>query len=80
MDILCVILRDKKIGFFGRYIAEKSVFGRHREEKAEEKSIKGKIGKIADFSSKNRKMSIFPPKNCDCEARALVLEFLKKYR
>ena len=30
---------DKKIGFFGRSISEKSVFGRHREEKAEEKSI-----------------------------------------
>ena len=72
--------REQKIGFFGRYFAEKSVFGRHREEKSEEKSIRGKIGEIADFLSKNRKKPIFPSKNRDCEARALVQEFLKKYR
>ena len=38
------IIREQKIGFFGRYFAEKSVFGRHREEKSKEKSIRGKIG------------------------------------
>ena len=69
-----VPIRDKKIGFFGRYIAEKSVFGRHREEKAEEKSIRGKI------REKSVKSPIFPPKNRDCGARALVLKFFKKYR
>ena len=81
---LVVRIREQKIGFFGRYFVEKSVFGRHREEKSEEKSIRGKIGKkigkIADFSPKNRKKPIFPPKNRDCRARALVQEFLKKYR
>ena len=61
-------------------MAEKSVFGRHREEKTEEKSIRGKIGKIVDFSPKNQKKPIFPPKNHDYGARALVLKFLKKYR
>ena len=45
-----ITVREQKIVFFGRYIVEKSVFGRHREEKIEEKLIKGKIGKIADFS------------------------------
>ena len=44
---------QKKIDFFGRYIAEKSVFDRYREEKAEEKSIRGKIG------GKSVKSSIF---------------------
>ena len=40
----CLYCRQgKKIGFFGRYFAEKSVFGRHREEKSEEKAIIGKI-------------------------------------
>ena len=33
-------IMDKKIGFFGRFIVEKLVFDRHREEKAEEKSVK----------------------------------------
>ena len=80
MRVLLGVTMDKKIGFFVRYIAEKSVFSRHREEKAEEKSIRGKIGKIADFSPKNRKIPIFPPKNRDCGAHELVLEFLKKYR
>ena len=37
--------REQKIVFFDRYITEKLVFGRHREEKAKEKSIRGKIGK-----------------------------------
>ena len=58
--------REQKIVFFDRYIAEKSIFGRHREEKAEEKSIKGKIGKIANFLPRNRYYG----------AHALVLEFL----
>ena len=35
-----VMIKEQKIIFFGRYIAEKSVFGRRREEKTEEKSIK----------------------------------------
>ena len=61
------MIKEQKIIFFGRYIAEKSVFRRHREEKTEEKSIKGKIGKYR-----------FPPKNSDYGAGALVLKFLKK--
>ena len=47
---------------------------------APRRKSRGKIGKILDFSPKNRKIPIFPPKNRDCRACALVLEFLKKYR
>ena len=55
---------------------------RKNRRKIGEKSEKNrrKIGKIADFSPKNRKKPIFPPKNRDCGARALVQNFLKKYR
>ena len=35
--LIWVYVWIKKIDFFGRFITEKSVFGRHREEKAEEK-------------------------------------------
>ena len=34
-----------------------------------------KIGKIADFSSKNLKIPIFPPKNRDCGAHASQARF-----
>ena len=48
--------------------------------KIDQRKNRGKIGKIVDFLPKNRKKPIFPPKNRDCGARALVQEFLKKYR
>ena len=63
----------RKIGF--RPAPRRKIRG-----KIDHRKNRGKIGKIADFSPKNRKKPIFPSKNPDCGARALVQEFLKKYR
>ena len=75
---------DKKIGFFGRFIAEKSVFGRHREEKTEEKSIRGKIGgksvKSPIFRRKIGNYRFFHRKNRACASRAEDARHLHKNR
>ena len=47
---------DKNFGFFGRYFAKKSDFGKHGKENCKENSTVGKIGK------KSGKSAIFQPK------------------
>ena len=68
-----------KKSIFSADISPKNRFSAGTEKKKQRKN-QGKINKIADFSPKNRKISIFPTKKCDCGALTLVLEFLKKYQ
>ena len=59
-----VAVRELKIGFFGQFIGEKSVFGRHGNDfnkiKSKEKN-RGKNREKFDFSSKNPTFSLFFP-------------------
>ena len=61
------MIREQKIDFFGRYFAEKSVFGQHGKEICNEKSTEGKIakksGKSAIFWRKIKKFRFFGVKN-----------------
>ena len=61
------VSKEQKIGSFGRFFDEKSVFGWHGNDfdkkKIRRKKIGKKSGKIADFSAKNRKYPIFSRKN-----------------
>ena len=61
---------EQKIIFFDRYIAEKSVFDRHREEKAEEKSVKSPI-----FCRKIEKYRFFHRKIATVEHARLYYNF-----
>ena len=58
-----LVSKDKKIDFFGQFFGEKSIFGGAGKDFRVEKSFAKKSGKIADFSAKNRKNSIFSRKN-----------------
>ena len=67
----------KKKSFFFTDISPKNWFSTGIEKKKQRKN------RSKEKSGKNRKIPIFPLKNRDCGARALVLEFLKisvKYR
>ena len=61
--IYLVTSKDKKIDFFGRFFGEKSIFGGAGKDFRVEKLSAKKLGKIADFSAKNRKNPIFSRKN-----------------
>ena len=79
--------REQKTVFSGRYIVEKSVFDRHREEKTEEKSIRGKIREksvqSSIFRQKIGKYQFFHQKITTVEHTHLCWNFGKnigKYR
>ena len=50
---------EQKIGFFGQFIGEKSVFGWHGNDFDKIKSEEKKSAKIGDFSPKNPIFSLF---------------------
>ena len=54
--------KDKKIGKNRRFFGEKSFFGGAGKDFRVEKSFAKKSEKIADFSTKNRKIPIFSRK------------------